>query len=358
MRIVVIGATGHVGGYLIPRLVSAGHEVIAVSRGRQRAYRDDAAWRQVKAVAIDREAEDRAGTFAGHIVDLHPDVVIDMLCFTRNSAEQLVESFRGRVSLLVSCGSIWVHGTLTEVPVTEDAIRRPWGEYGVGKAAIEEVLLNEAHRTSGLRSVVLHPGHISGPGWPVINPVGNLDLGVWEKLASGDEVLMPGRGLETVHHVHADDVAQGFQLAIERQNEAVGNSFHIVSERALTLRGFAEAVASWFGREALLREVSFEEFGASTDPGSAEASAAHIGRSHSVSIDKAKRALDYAPRYTSLQAVRESIKWLRDSGALHLSGAAIQEAETAGRSRSNGKRPSVIQRNEVKHTKKNGDLGP
>ena len=32
-RVVVIGATGHIGTYLVPRLVDGGHEVIAVSRG-------------------------------------------------------------------------------------------------------------------------------------------------------------------------------------------------------------------------------------------------------------------------------------------------------------------------------------
>ena len=33
-RVVVIGATGHIGTYLVPRLVMAGHDVVAVSRGR------------------------------------------------------------------------------------------------------------------------------------------------------------------------------------------------------------------------------------------------------------------------------------------------------------------------------------
>jgi nucleoside-diphosphate-sugar epimerase len=32
-RVVVIGATGHIGTYLVPRLVDAGHEVTVVSRG-------------------------------------------------------------------------------------------------------------------------------------------------------------------------------------------------------------------------------------------------------------------------------------------------------------------------------------
>ena len=32
-RVIVIGATGHIGTYLVPRLVRGGHEVTAVSRG-------------------------------------------------------------------------------------------------------------------------------------------------------------------------------------------------------------------------------------------------------------------------------------------------------------------------------------
>ena len=37
-RVVVIGATGHIGSYLVPRLVRGGHEVIAMSRGTREPY--------------------------------------------------------------------------------------------------------------------------------------------------------------------------------------------------------------------------------------------------------------------------------------------------------------------------------
>lgn len=229
MRVVVIGASGHVGGYLVPRLVAAGHEVVAISRGLREPYRPHRAWDQVERITADREAEDEAGTFGGRIADLNADVVIDMVCFTGASAAQLVEAIRGRVPLLLSCGTIWTHGSAVEVPILEHEAQNAFGDYGIGKAEIEQLLLAEARRPGGLRSVVLHPGHITGPGWHMINPVGNLDLTVWQALAAGEEVVMPGFGLETVHHVHADDVAQGFQRAMERQGEAVGESFHIVS---------------------------------------------------------------------------------------------------------------------------------
>ena len=35
MKIIVIGGTGHIGTYLVPHLVEAGHEVINVSRGQR-----------------------------------------------------------------------------------------------------------------------------------------------------------------------------------------------------------------------------------------------------------------------------------------------------------------------------------
>ena len=57
-RVVVIGATGHIGTYLVPRL----------------------------------------------------EVVIDLICFTAASARQLVEALRPSRPLLVHCGTIWVHG--------------------------------------------------------------------------------------------------------------------------------------------------------------------------------------------------------------------------------------------------------
>ncbi len=315
-RIAVIGATGHVGTFLVPRLVRAGHDVVAVSRGLREPYLPDEAWSSVQLVALDREA--LADDFPATIAGLKADVVVDMTCFTRTAAERLVVGLRGHTSLLVHCGTIWVHGPSSVVPITETDHRGPIGEYGIGKAEIEDLLLAESATTNGLPCVVLRPGHITGPGWPMINAVGNLDLDVWHRLATGQPVNMPNLGAETVHHVHADDVAQAFQLALERPDVAAGNAYNVVSERAMTLRGIATAVAGWFGREADLRFMPFDQFRAGTADELAESSWEHIVRSHSMSIDKARRQLGYAPRYTSLQAIADGLAWLVAQGQVDL----------------------------------------
>ena len=314
MRVVVIGATGHVGGYLVPRLVEAGHDVVAISRGTRSPYREDPAWERVTTVTADRDAEDAAGTFGGRIRDLGADAVIDMVCFSPESAAKLLTGLRGTGAFLAMCGSIWAHGTLTAVPVLEHEDRRPWGEYGIGKLAIEDLVLAEAERPDGVRATMLHPGHISGPGWPVINPAGNLDPEVWRRLATGEPVVLPHLGLETLHHVHADDVAQAFQLAVERQDGAVGRAFHVVSERAITLRGFAEAAAGWWGRTATLELGPWEAFAAATPEEHAAATLEHISHSPSASIAAAREHLGYEPRFTSLATAREAVAWLAEHG--------------------------------------------
>ena len=183
-RIVVIGATGHVGTYLVPRLVRAGHQVVAISRGQREPYVPAPEWRRVERVTADRDAEDAAGTFGERIAALAPDAVVDMVCFTPQSARQLVDALRPSRPLLLHCGTIWVHGPAARVPVTEDEPRTPYGEYGTGKAAIEALLHRETI-AGGVPSVALHPGHISGP-WSAINPAGNLDPDVWRRLALGE----------------------------------------------------------------------------------------------------------------------------------------------------------------------------
>jgi nucleoside-diphosphate-sugar epimerase len=309
MRVIVIGGSGHVGTYLVPRLVEAGHEVVVLSRQQRQPYQPHPAWNAVERIAVDRAAEERAGAFGRRVAELRPDVVIDMICFTPDSARHLVEALRGRVQHFLSCGTIWVHGHSTEVPTVESQPRRPFGEYGIQKAAIEAYLLDQARR-HGFPATLLHPGHIVGRGWAPLNPAGHFNPQVFACLARGEELALPNLGLETVHHVHADDVAQAFMAAISHWSQAVGESFHVVSPAALTLRGYAEAVAAWFGRTPRLRFQPWEEWRATVAEEDAEMTWDHIAHSPNCSIAKARRFLEYRPRYSSLQAVHESVTWL------------------------------------------------
>jgi nucleoside-diphosphate-sugar epimerase len=329
MRIVVIGGSGHIGTFLVPRLVRAGHDVVNISRGQRSSYVEDPAWQDVRQVTADRVAEEREGTFPDRVAELRPDVVVDLICFTLDSATALVERLRGETGHLLHCGSIWRHGPSLRLPITEDTGAPPIGEYGTAKAATARMLQAET-RSGGLVTTSLHPGHIVGPGWHPIGPLGNLDPEVWRKLSTGEPIDVPGIGAEFMHHVHADDVAQAFEAAVVHRDAAAGEDFDVVAPSALNVRGYARVAASWFGRTAELRSVTWDEFRRSTDAAAFESSWEHLVRNHYVSIDKARTRLGYTPRYEPEDAVLESVRWLVDHGRLDVATAPTPAAGPSG----------------------------
>ncbi|MBN4064989.1 NAD(P)-dependent oxidoreductase, partial [Dehalococcoides mccartyi] len=86
--------------------------------------------------------------------------------------------------------------------------------------------------------------------------------------------------------------------------------FNIMAEKAITIRGFAEAMARWFGREANLKYLPMDEWVESMDNEyDIEKTISHVSRSPNCSIEKAKTLLGYQPRYSPLQAVQEAVTW-------------------------------------------------
>ena len=315
MRVAVIGGTGHIGSYLTPMLVEADYSVTCVSRGVRQPYNEHPAWRSIKTLQIDRVAEEEAGTFGERIAELEADAVIDLTCYHPASAQQLAKALRGRTGHLLHCGTIWVHGPSGSVPTTEDRPRTPFGDYGIRKAAIEALLMNEVD-ASGLPVTVLHPGHLVGPGWAPINPLGNFNTEVFAALRRGDEIRIPNFGMETLNHVHVEDVAQAFLLAIQNRIAAIGQSFHVVAASALTLRWYAEQMADWFHQPARLSFLAWDEWKLGVSAKDAAVTEDHLRHSPNCSIEKARRLLGYEPCYSPLAAIQESVSWLAANGAI------------------------------------------
>jgi nucleoside-diphosphate-sugar epimerase len=308
MRTVVIGATGHIGTWLVPRLVNEGHEVVAVSRGARRPYRDSPEWQSVEHVILDRTAAERDGSFGLAIAALRGDAVVDLICFDLDSATQLVDALRDRIEMFVHCGTLWVHGVPRVRPYDESAKREPFGDYGIRKARIESFLLEAA--AEGFPASVLHPGHITGPGWDPVNPAGNLDTRVFDSLRRGDRITLPDDGSATLQHVHADDVAQAFALALSHREATIGEAFHIAAAEPVTLRDYAEAAASWFGREANLEFLPWDEWRTTVSETDAGITLDHVLHSPHASIDKARHVLGFEPEYSATEAARDAVSVL------------------------------------------------
>jgi nucleoside-diphosphate-sugar epimerase len=81
---------------------------------------------------------------------------------------------------------------------------------------------------------------------------------------------------------------------------------------------YAEAMAAWFGREPKLRYLPWPQWKSEQSELEAAQTYDHIAHSPNCSIAKAERMLGYRPRYTSIEAVRESVSWLIEKGVVQV----------------------------------------
>lgn len=309
MRAVVVGAYGKIGTYLVPKLVNAGYEVICVTRGNSTPYKKNGAFNYVENLIMDRDAMEKDGEFAKKIASLNPDVVVDLINFVPESTHNMYEALKNtNIQHYLFCASIWVHGHATVVPATEDLPRHPIEQYGKDKAA-SEAFLHEKYRLEGFPETVICPGHITGPGWNCINPQGNLDPKIFEVIGKGEKLVLPNFGMECLHHVHADDVAQAFFKSIIHRESALGESFHATAPAAITFLGLGEAMYRYFGKEINIDFLPWKEWCEFRQEQSfINSTSSHVFHSDNYSIEKGRRLINYNPRYTIIEAVIECVE--------------------------------------------------
>ena len=149
-----------------------------------------------------------------------------------------------------------------------------------------------------------------------INPVGNAKPEVFSRIALSEELSIPNFGLETMHHVHADDEAEMVLRAFLNCQMVAGEAFNAVWAQALNLKSFTEAMVRWLGHEPRLRFQPLEDWTTDHSAEDAQQSWEHIVRSSCHSVEKARRRLGHEPRYASLAAVQEAALALIAAGRI------------------------------------------
>lgn len=305
-KVVVIGSTGHIGSYLVPMLVKHDFEVVAVSRGKSKPYVDDYAWEKVENIVLDREQDK---DFSEKIAKLNADIVIDLINFDVFQTKKMVEALKStQLSQYIYCSSIWAHGRADILPLQPYSMKKPLDHYGEDKYS-SEVFLKKEYLYNDFPATIIMPGQISGAGWNIISPFGNTNLEIFRKIAKGEEIFLPNFGMETLHHVHAVDVAQMFLKSIIHRNQALGQSFHAVTKEAITLYGYAKMMFDYFNQEEKIKFLSWEKW--CKYIGNAEETEHtyyHIARSGYFNIENAEKLINYEPKFTLRETIEEAVK--------------------------------------------------
>ena len=315
MKTIVIGGSGHIGTYLVPMLINSGHKVINITRGKSKPYVDNPAWTKVENIIMDRDTEK---DFAQKVSNLNPDIVIDLINFRIQDTQDMVRELqKTKVQHYLFCSSIWAHGRACYLPLDpNDPNKEPLDEYGKNKFQ-SELYLKEQYQKNGFPATIIMPGQICGPGWTIINPWGNTTEKAFQMISNGEKIFLPNLGMETLHHIHAEDVAQMFFLATTHREKSLGQSFHAVSASSITLFGYAKLMFEFFGKEAKIDFLPWKEWCEYVgDQKECDLTYYHIARSGYFSIQNAEELLEYKPKHTNVETIKIAVQSYIDRGLI------------------------------------------
>jgi nucleoside-diphosphate-sugar epimerase len=255
MRVFVTGGTGHIGSYIIPDLIAAGHEVTGLARSDASAAAVAALGATVRRGDISdleglkaASAESDGIIHVAHRQDLLPSGGIDAVA----AAELQImlaygEALAGTGKPLVVSGSIgspsWEN---LGRPATEDDPALPGDDAYQGtlrvRNAVELAVVGLAAR--GVRSSIVRIPPIAHS----TTDVGFLPLLI--ALAKEKGVVgYPGDGTNMWPAVHGRDLAALFRLALEKGS--AGKNWHGVEGEGIRFRQIAEAIGNRLGLPAV-----------------------------------------------------------------------------------------------------------
>lgn len=215
MRILIIGASGFLGGHVCQRVAAAGHSVVTAGRS---ALPGSAAHQIVDL------ATDQPGKVAAMLSALGPDVVVNCAGLTAGDQDMLAAvNITGTYALVAAMLSSGLPARLVHIgsaaeygsgkpgdAVAESTPARPETSYGSTKLAGTRLV--ELARSAGLEAVVLRVFNPLGPGAPEDSLPGRVAAQL-RRLPAGDDSLRLGSLDGVRDFVDVRDVADGVLAA-------------------------------------------------------------------------------------------------------------------------------------------------
>jgi len=237
MRILVLGATGYVGGASARALKARGHTVVGLARSAEAAARCEAAGFDVaRGDMADGSSIAAAASAADGVVNAGFDRA-NIAETLQATAFALLGALEGTGKPLVHCGGSLIYGDTGDQIVAETEERTPpvWATW----APLEAAILGAKGR--GVRSVVVRSPFIYGRGG------GNfLPAFIAASRARGVGVHV-GDGANRWSATHIDDVGSLVAGAVERAE--AGSVFVPASGQTPSFGEIAESISRLIGAE-------------------------------------------------------------------------------------------------------------
>ena len=313
-RVLVTGATGIVGSWLVKRLLKAGAAVVVLVRDwdpQSELIRSGVIKRTtvVNGMLEDFRTVERAVT--EHEVDtvFHLGAQTIVGTALRSPIATFEANIRGTYHLLEACrlhaglvkrvvvaSSDKAYGEVEALPYTEAMIPNGRHPYDVSKSCADLLALTYAH-TYGLPATVARCGNIYGGGdlnWSRIVP------GTIRSVLRNQPPVLRSDGTYLRDYVYVQDVVSAYIALAERAPEPGihGEAFNFGPDRPLSVLEITKKILEQLDRPDLQPVILNE----------AKAEIRH----QYLDFQKAARMLGWSPAYNLERALAETIEWYRD----------------------------------------------
>ena len=334
MKVLVTGASGFLGGYVVPELLAKGHEVVGLDNFSKygevaRSYDDDPAYTFVEGDAgdagpladllADCDQLVAGAAMIGGIPYLHEfpyDVLASNERITAASCDAAIRAFQNHALQKVTfISSSLVFERATDWPSREGQeldIPPPRTTYGFQKLAVE-YFARAARHQYGLPYTIVRPFNCVGAGEvrairseEVLS--GNVKLAmshvvpdlVKKVLMGQDPVHILGDGSQVRPFTYAGDFARGLALAMESPR-ALNEDFNIASDQVTTVLELATLI--WTKIQGPERAFRYK-----SDP-----PLEHDVQKRIPEVNKARKLLGFEATTSLDEMLDEVIPWIEDA---------------------------------------------
>lgn len=284
MKVLVTGANGLLGQYLIRDTVSAGHDVIATGRGSNRLpdYAD-ITYTYVPLDITNKEAVHEA------IEKIHPSIIIHAAAMAQPDACELDKTACWNTNVdataYITEAAEKINSRLIYIstdfvfdgdngPYKEEDDPQPINYYGESKLAAEQIIQSSKTDWAIVRTVLVYGNILAGTRSNVVTWVkDNLDNKKNIKVVN-DQIRTP---------TYVEDLSKAIVLIADKNAKGI---YHISGKEVFTPYEMAVQVADYFGLDkSLMEKVDAAIF---TQPAKRPLKTGFI-------IDKAEKELGYTP---------------------------------------------------------------
>jgi len=301
MNILIIGGTGNISSEVAKDLKRRGDQVTLLTRGTTPVPEGFA---HIQANRYDR------GEFGRALDGQEAEIVVNFLGFSPEECRLDHDVFAGKIRQYIFISSTTVYRKPHEViPLTEESpLGNPFSEYAQRKLECEQYL--RSAEGEDFRVTIVRPSHTFGRSW-IPSPLNGSDYTVAARIEAGRPILVHDTGESLWTLTAASDFAAGMAGLVGNE-AALGETFHITSDQALTWNTIYQEIGMALGREAEIVYIP-SKFLADLYP---VAKAKLLGDKAEHGVFDNGKIKRFVPEFECVKsfrtAIRESVQWLNE----------------------------------------------